>query len=248
VDIVPKYIEYIEDWENNKILCYTNAAVDRFNSSVHSKHTGKDGLELSAGDMLFLDAHKIYQQYKPSDEFGMRAADDIAIKSNGKEVLTRQNDKYKTIDYLLDNFDFMDINIQGTSYRKAYVFGNTNYMDMDKALMTAAVNSNLAIAKEFNVNIEEKGAIKQVKINNYGHELVVASRQAWRLYLTFQKYVTMVSRPYASTVHKAQGVTLSNVFISNTDLLRLYDRDVQEYISLFYTAMSRARNEVYIDN
>jgi len=239
-DLVKEYETYKEDYMSNKILCYTNANVDHMNFCVAGR------AELLNKDAIFVDTHKLHTYFMPLDKFDLLGDQDIAIQTNSSTVLTHKTDTYKTIPYLLDNFDMMEIAVPGKgTYVKAYVFGNVAYMNMDKQLQAEAVNSNLAVAEHFNCGKEE---IKQVKANNYNHPAVAHSRQVWRLYLTFKNNVTMVSRPYASTVHKAQGITLDRVFISNTDLLRLYARDKDEYLSLFYTALSRAKKEAFIDN
>jgi len=246
VDIVKEYTSKDIDFHNNKILCYTNFAVDMFNGFVYNAINNTMCEGLVEGDDIFVDTHKLYCTFESADSFELRGDKDIAVKTNNKQVLTLKNDTYNTISFLLDNFDFMYIDFPGEGrYVKPYVFGNMNYMNMDKLFKQNAIASNQKIVDTFNI---DKSRLKEVKTANYNHPDVEASRKAWRLYLTFQNNVTMVSRPYASTVHKAQGVTLKDVYISNKDLLKLYERDKMEYLSLFYTAMSRTRNEVYIDN
>jgi GTPase SAR1 family protein len=249
VDIVE---EYAKSTGNNKALAYTNLRVDELNASIHSKLTGRDPEELVQGDSIFVDTHKLHTTFKASDTFGY----DIKLKTNTSQVLTSSNDTYNTIPFIVDNFDLMLITIDGKEYAKAFVFGNTAYMSMRNSLSQEAVDSNKKLVATFEPDYEthihnglsNSEALRVIKTEYADSQIVRDNKFAWRKYLAFQNNVTMVSRSYASTVHKVQGLTLDNVFIDNTNLLKLYARDRSEYLSLFYTAVSRARHKVYIDN
>jgi len=71
---------------------------------------------------------------------------------------------------------------------------------------------------------------------------VRARGQAWSRFLAHRSYVFNLTRPYATTVHKAQGSEFSKVFIDMADMRKALDN--QQYNRLCYVAMSRAIDEL----
>jgi len=70
---------------------------------------------------------------------------------------------------------------------------------------------------------------------------------AWSNYLNHQNYVFPISRPYASTVHKAQGQEFRRIYIAYQDMkLAVRGRYYEQYARLMYVALSRAISEVII--
>jgi len=51
-----------------------------------------------------------------------------------------------------------------------------------------------------------------------------------------------LARPYATTIHKAQGQEFSKVFIAQDDIAKALSTD--QYQRLMYVALSRAIDEV----
>jgi len=71
---------------------------------------------------------------------------------------------------------------------------------------------------------------------------VRARGKAWSKYLAHRSYVFNLARPYATTVHKAQGSEFSKIFISQSDIRKALDNDI--YNRLMYVAISRGIDEL----
>jgi len=71
---------------------------------------------------------------------------------------------------------------------------------------------------------------------------VRARGKAWSKFLAHRSYVFNLARPYATTVHKAQGSEFSKVFISQSDIRKALDN--QQYNRLMYVAISRGIDEL----
>lgn len=70
---------------------------------------------------------------------------------------------------------------------------------------------------------------------------------AWGSYLAHQNLVFDVRRPFATTVHKAQGREFSTVYIDQDDIKKSIRKGYYEtYARLMYVALSRAINGVII--
>ena len=66
--------------------------------------------------------------------------------------------------------------------------------------------------------------------------------KAWSKYLAHTNYVFNVARPYATTIHKAQGSEFSKVFIDVADIDKVFTDE--QYNRLMYVAMSRAIDKI----
>jgi len=246
VNIVEAYAA-CEDELNNKVLAYTNSAVDTLNDAIHCLlHDTPPNSDPVNDDLVFIDTHKKivpFMQYNPFD-----GPQPTNLEDNSGRLVTPANDTYNTIKYVMDMFDIMLVPSKKDSNKlvlKAYIFGNMAYKNINTLLSTKAVKTNTDIIRLRSISDNE---VKSYCASNRDDELVMIRNAAWREYMAFNNNVTLISRPYASTVHKAQGSTFDNVFIDGPDLLLLYKRDPKEYLSLFYTAVSRARHKVYISN
>lgn len=71
--------------------------------------------------------------------------------------------------------------------------------------------------------------------------------KAWSKFLAHSSYVFSFRRPYATTVHKAQGQEFEKVFIAMKDMqLSIKDNYYEMYARLMYVSLSRAIKKVYI--
>jgi exodeoxyribonuclease-5 len=69
-------------------------------------------------------------------------------------------------------------------------------------------------------------------------------RNAWSKYYNLLDRYADVKYNYALTVHKSQGSTFDNVIVINCDIERL--RDEKERNKLLYTAITRAKNKLFM--
>lgn len=77
---------------------------------------------------------------------------------------------------------------------------------------------------------------------NRGAPHVKERGKAWSKYLAHKGYVFNLARPYATTIHKAQGSEFSKVFIDHADIKKALS--TEQYQRLMYVALSRAINEI----
>jgi len=236
------------------MVAYTNAKTDTLNMLVHEKMTGRQSIQ--AGDKVILDFNKTMYKYKPftpdlAEEFDFDTRDKYKggiLKNDNKSVLTESNDKYGSLnilEQLIADLPIELLQLQGRQHAvlKPAIYGYAKFNEIKKQLSEEAVKHNNLIKDRYKCQTvtefcRENRNLQEVRARNY----------AWRMYMTFNELVTAFSLPYASTVHKAQGSTYDYVFIDGADMLTLYKYNAMEYVSLFYTAVSRARYEVYINN
>ena len=77
---------------------------------------------------------------------------------------------------------------------------------------------------------------------NRGKQFVMERGKAWSKYLAHTNYVFSVTRPYCTTVHKAQGSEFSKVFIDTKDIAISRAYNPEMYKRLMYVALSRAKD------
>jgi hypothetical protein len=251
-DIVSEYINKHRD-NNCVLLAYTNKRVDYLNAKVHQILYGRAAPD--NGDDIFIAAHKLYTKLVMINDFSKPILNKTKLPTeylkNSNDILDIQNDKYNSIPKVEGMPEVEKVILphpvnKDKAVFKLVVFENSRYKEIENELQDLAVHSNKMIMTE--TGISDKKELLDYCRNNYDDPLVRQRAQAWSKYLAFNQLVTALSLPYASTVHKAQGSTVDYVMIDGVDLLRLYKNNVSEYLSLFYTAVSRARHGVYINN
>lgn len=77
---------------------------------------------------------------------------------------------------------------------------------------------------------------------NRSKKYVFERGKAWSKYLAHTNYVFSLTRPYATTVHKAQGSEFSKVFVDVADIDKAMS--TEQYQRLMYVSLSRAINEI----
>ncbi len=80
---------------------------------------------------------------------------------------------------------------------------------------------------------------------NRGKKFVMERGKAWSKYLAHTNYVFNLARPYATTVHKAQGSEFRAVFIDINNMKKAIQFGPNQYMRLMYVAISRAQEQVY---
>jgi hypothetical protein len=252
------------DPEQIRVLAYTNNTVFKLNNSIHSMLYPKAALEYADGDVLFDSTLKKRFILKAVDvEFGHSLLDAreqlvsmgiIGIQENGKSILPLSKDKYNTLGALAHNYYiYAFTKDNGDKVIRFYLAGYMQWNAQKVILEENALEGNrkvIQLAEEELLDCpkDDKEKIEAAKYAFAGHPLIRARGQAWAAYLTFSRYVGCVDRPYASTVHKVQGKSYDYILVEGADMLKLYKRNPEEYLKLFYTAVSRARKEIWISN
>ena len=222
-DLVSQYREITGD---NKILCYTNKAVQQWN--IHLQ--GRDYLYIS--DIVMSPTTR--EEYCYRDRV---KRSDIAVLDLPRERQLPLGTKFKTLEFLLTmkNIEFG----QFDDKIFAYVFGHYNYKVMRELLSTQALQSNRNIERE--IGLPAKNWAK----NNNKHPLARKRAKAWREFLSFEDSVICIDFNHAMTIHKSQGSTYDNILLDNKDLDRCTDTDTM--FRLWYVALSRAKYKVYVN-
>lgn len=100
--------------------------------------------------------------------------------------------------------------------------------------------------------VETHSLSADIKVSNWCHtnrdaEYVKERARAWAKYLTHQNLVFNIRRPFATTIHKAQGQEFERVFVAQDDIKRSIRNGYYDtYARLMYVALSRAINNVVI--
>lgn len=70
------------------------------------------------------------------------------------------------------------------------------------------------------------------------------AKMFWIMYYHLKSYFAQVKYAYAITCHKSQGSTYTHAFVDETDIK--HNRDIIERNRILYTAMTRAKQNVFI--
>lgn len=235
LDEVPGYFErgldLVDNYDKDDIiLCWTNKAVQRYNSLVAGKNTPEEG------DLLFSPTTHSY--YRFSEYCHNPAYIDQFYSGDTLEL----NSKYMTLEHLIQadicEFGYV-IDDDGNDKLFAFVFGHENYNLCLKQFKKAAVQANKKIEAQY----RGYKASHWARVNPT-NQLARERAKAWRDLLSFQDCVICLDFTYAMTVHKSQGSTYPKVLIDTDDLALCADFDFETYLKLMYVAVSRAQHKV----
>lgn len=211
---------------DNKILAYTNEAVQAWNVTIQGRNI------LERNDIVLSPTTREEYTY-----IGTVNKQEIHCLDLPRERSIALGTTYKTLEFLLTmkdiEFDQFDEKIF------AYVFGHYDYKVMKEKLSKRAVESNQQIEKQ--IGLPAKGWAK----NNPKHPLARQRAKAWREFLSFEDCVICIDFKHATTIHKAQGSTYDNVFLDSRDLARC--NDTNTLLRLWYVALSRAKYKVNVN-
>ena len=220
---------------SRKVLCFTNKGVEHWNARLQ----GRSKPEI--GDVLFNSTLKeevtLVGILKPCE---VRAVEGVLGP-------LEEGSKYKTLEFMktLAYLDYyIVINEEGKQYTLATVFGMSTYLDRLKSLADKAITLNKEVAKL-------AGGPQNITYwcnNNRAKALAKDRNQVWREYLTLKNSTMHVDFNHALTVHKSQGSTFQEVYIDEQDLSKCKDIDYKSYLRLYYVALSRASERVYIQD
>jgi len=130
-----------------------------------------------------------------------------------------------------------------SSYKELYVDDYMIYYDLDHYATTKKLKADVEKWQRYIVETHNIGSdvnLPRWCRQNRSKQGVKERGRAWSRYLAHTSYVFSVTRPYCTTVHKAQGSEFSMVFIARDDLRKAKRFDEEQYKRLMYVALSRA--------
>jgi hypothetical protein len=151
-----------------------------------------------------------------------------------------EHDRNKFNQPIIDGTQYF-INIEGTVYS---FYGDVDHYAHDKDYKAEVENSQLELINEYCLDddVDLKDYCRTNKC-----ELTRARGKAWSTYLGHQNLVFDLRRPFATTVHKAQGSEFETVYIDQDDLKKtIRGSHYETYARLMYVALSRAIKKVVI--
>lgn len=147
------------------------------------------------------------------------------ITDSKKRVLLNNNDEFEVVSYELKTEN------RGLIYRYYSVKILSNGKPYVIKLMSEISQ------KSYEKDLE--GLKKKATNAN-----IMLKRNAWSKYYNLLDRYADVKYNYALTVHKSQGSTFDNVIVINCDIERV--RDIKERNKLLYTAITRAKNKLFM--
>ncbi len=226
-DIVEAYKQ--DDCQDKIILCYTNKQVQYINRTIE----GKSWPDMY--DRVFSPNTKHHYQF-------IQTLDRVPYLDRAFGKPLEYGTKYRTLENLprIDGITFCEcVDEDNETWFFAIIFGHSDYQQRLQELKSAAVNSNIEIEKTFDMK-----ASAWAKFNQ-DHPLAMKRRIAWAQFLSFNENVICMDFAHATTVHKSQGSTFTNVYVDDEDIALCYNRDKNLFLRLKYVAYSRASNKVW---
>lgn len=214
---IDKYLSIVktpEDAIENRIIAYTNNKVNELNSIIR-KHIYKTDLQIIEGEFLVL------QQAVVKGE--------AAIFNNGEILKVLEVKEKQQHFYFAESKDELTVkyyNIKVLSVDE----GNVDYINI---ISDENVNDF-----SFKMHCEASKLKLRKKKQPY-----IRLGVEWKEWWDNKNFFTETKPIFASTVHKAQGVSLKNCFVYQRD----FDKAtlIDNYYQLLYVAVTRAKNNIY---
>lgn len=167
----------------------------------------------------------VYGPKCPRLNIGEKMVCNKPITDSKNKVILNNNDEFEVLSYTLKTdrtklkLSFYEVIVQSDS--KPYV------------IKILAEKSEKVFEKEL------------ARLKRYAELApLMRRRNEWVKYYKFMGKFANVKYNYALTVHKSQGSTFDNAIVINCDIKRMFN--VIERNKLLYTAMTRARNKLFI--
>lgn len=229
--------------ETDRILAYTNKRVLELNTQA--AQFLKLPEEISVGELIFMNdmlvsivepdyVTKVYpacmskgRLKEGSDLFECTAEIEFNIR------------KYNTN---LSNYEQMTVDIDGQVYQ---IYYDLDHYATTKKLKHEVEKYQYAVIEEHDLN--EDINLSKWCAKHKSAKYVRERGRAWSNYLTHQNLIFNVRRPFATTVHKAQGSEFSTIFIDQQDIKKsIKPGYYEQYARLMYVALSRAIDKVVL--
>lgn len=208
-----------DDASENIIIVKSNKRAVMFNQAIRQRILQEEG-ELSAGDRLMV----VKNNYFWTDE-----SKDIKFIANGDMIEINKINSFEE----MYGFHFADVEIRLTDYPDS--------SDLSVKILTDTLTSNSpALSTEESQRLFSAIEEDYMDIPNKRERYKAMKNNPWFNAL-------LVKFGYALTCHKTQGGQWKNVFIDAPFLPEGESHDISD-LRWFYTAVTRARNKVYLIN
>lgn len=213
--------EFAEDSDYVKVIAWTNKMVKLMNKHIrYMLYDTEADNKIVIGEKLIAD--------KP-------------IKEDGK-IIFNTNQEFEVTSFYTDTLTIGADNPDDSVHLKHYVV-DVDYYTSSGRLYTCPVkilhedseaeyNDIIAFLRDQAINCIAYGGTNEDR------------KAAWRNYYDFQEIFAQVKYNYAISAHKSQGSTYMHTFIMTSDIWK--NPNHEERKRIFYTAVTRAKNKVYL--
>jgi ATP-dependent exoDNAse (exonuclease V) alpha subunit len=147
------------------------------------------------------------------------------ITDSKKRILLNNNDEFEVLSY--------EIKTETTAFKFSYYAVRVLCNGKTQTIKLLAEKSETAYQKELKI-LKDKASKASPMLR----------RNAWVKYFNLLGKYADVKYNYALTVHKSQGSTFDNAIVINCDIKRVQDK--KERNKLLYTAVTRAKNKLFV--
>lgn len=226
--------------EEDRILAYTNARCLHLNTLV-ANHLDLPE-EFSLGESLLANGISVM-----FDEEGDETIYPLCISKGSLSEDWRSKASKATEDIYKYGTDLSlysrgTISIEDATFN---IYYDNNYYENNKKLKYEVERLQALVILTHNISIDTKVAYWCSQ--NRDAQYVKERGRAWSAYLAHQNLVFNLVRPFATTVHKAQGSEFETVFIDQENMKKSIKAGYYgQYARLMYVALSRAVNKVIL--
>jgi exodeoxyribonuclease-5 len=223
-------------YEGLKILSYTNKKVQKYNNFIRKLLLGEDALNtpFSVGETV-VAKEPIHQRIEGSWEYEMIFHTEDSFPILEMRGPTKDRNGVEVFDVLTERYKFnsegeremVSVKLKAPVTAEAYA--------RHRAIMRVDALQALAVRDQ----LENSGAASQ-DVAKAEHRRKVG----WAKFFGAEQEYAQINPIYSSTVHKAQGSTYEDVFVDYMDMKQ--NRNLEERARLVYTALTRAKHNVYI--
>lgn len=167
----------------------------------------------------------IYGEKCPRLNVGEKMVCNKPITDSKNKIILNNNDEFDVVSYVLKT--------DRTKLKLSYYEVVVRSDDKPYVIKILAEKSEPAYEREL-------ARLKRAAEN----ASIMKKRNEWLKYYRFMGKFADVKYNYALTVHKSQGSTFDNAIVINCDIKRMFD--VVERNKLLYTAMTRAKNKLFM--
>lgn len=233
-----------KNYDRNIILCWTNKSVDKYNKLLRKKILKKIPVDdYVKGDIIiFTRHHKV--KGKNAGEISYYTSQQTKVLSVNKYLINYNLSVFKKL-----STDGIPLCIINKIKKLTSINFNMNILcvEDDESIFKVVHSSSQKEYTKYKDNIYDKidNITKMLlSVKNTGYEVFITS--LWKIYeKLFNDTFAEINLGFATTCHKSQASTFTNVFIDFSDVLQNKSND-HEMRKCFYTACTRASRTVHI--